>query len=311
MTGTNVEPTMNAMVYTPSQNPEATMRTHDVGKLKNEREISSSTQPITDGDDDDDSDDDNFKSAKETRQELEGPNFELLVKQYSPDLAPSEEEEEEEEVQGLETATTLSATERDNDDVSVSSPTNQDALDGQEQEQEQEKVAREEQEDEEDQGLQSSVVSFGAVEIREYPITIGDNPGARRGPPVTIEWEHQSTASMRLDEYEAHRPPRRRGPEIIMTSSVREDMLRSAGFSRGEIQGAVKRANIARNSRKRTEELMQLSSLQEAAEKLKRGALNKVFMRGRKKKERKYIEEAFHVHKLKAQAMENNNNNED
>eukprot|EP00541_Cyclophora_tenuis_P019592 CAMPEP_0116576668 /NCGR_PEP_ID=MMETSP0397-20121206/20664_1 /TAXON_ID=216820 /ORGANISM="Cyclophora tenuis, Strain ECT3854" /LENGTH=115 /DNA_ID=CAMNT_0004105743 /DNA_START=169 /DNA_END=513 /DNA_ORIENTATION=- len=89
-----------------------------------------------------------------------------------------------------------------------------------------------------------------------------------------------------------------------MPSSVREQMLRSAGYSRGEIQVATKHANIARARRKRTEELMNLSNLQEMTEKLKRSTMNAVVRRGRKKKEREYIKKALEVHNMKAESME-------
>jgi len=142
-------------------------------------------------------------------------------------------------------------------------------------------------------------VTFGALEIREYPITIGDNPGGNRGPPLTISWEYQSTAVMDVSEYETLKPDRRSGGEIIIPVSVRENMLREAGFSRGEIQAAVKHVNIARNRRRRTEELLNLSRLQEFAEKVKRGTMNSVVRRGRKKREREYIRHALEFdHKL-------------
>ena len=32
--------------------------------------------------------------------------------------------------------------------------------------------------------------SFSTLEIREYDITLGDNPGGSQGPPLTLDWKY-------------------------------------------------------------------------------------------------------------------------
>lgn len=138
-------------------------------------------------------------------------------------------------------------------------------------------------------------VRFGTVEIREYALMAGDNPGGYRGCPLTMQWDHHNKLSLGLDEYEEERPPRRNGSQMNIPWQTREQMLRDSGYTRGEIQAATKSVNIARRQRKRTEEMLQITKIQEFAERLSRGTRNAVF-RGKKEKERKYIKNAWSIH---------------
>ena len=142
-------------------------------------------------------------------------------------------------------------------------------------------------------------VQFGVCEIREFPVTLGDNPGGNRGPPLTLSWDHHGTVSMPVEEFESQRPPRRTGSQMNLPLSVREDMLRNAGFSRGEIQAGSKEVNKSRVQRRRTKELLHLTALQELTEKLSRGTSNAIFRRGKKKQERTYLQHAMEAHRMK------------
>lgn len=101
---------------------------------------------------------------------------------------------------------------------------------------------------------------------------------------------------MTLAQYEDERPPRRSGAQMNIPSSCREDMLRHAGYSRGEIQEALRDVNIARRKRKRTIEAMQLTPVHEFSEWVVRSSLNLTFKRFQKRREREYIKEAWEVH---------------
>jgi len=154
------------------------------------------------------------------------------------------------------------------------------------------------------QHLTGQGVQFGVCEIREYPVTLGDNPGGNWGPPLTLSWDHDGTICMSLDEFESQHPPRRTGSQMNLPRSVREDMLRNAGFSWGEIQAGSKEVNKSRGQRRRTRELQQLTGLQELTEKLSRGTSNAIFRRGKKKQERTYLQHAMEVHQMKVQQEE-------
>ena len=147
-------------------------------------------------------------------------------------------------------------------------------------------------------------VAFGTCEIREYPMTLGDNPGGNWGPPLTISWDFQSTVILAVDEFETEHPSRRTSSQMIIPIKLREDILMKAGFTRGEIQAGLKQVNLNRNRRKRTIELLHLTTLQEMAEKAARTASNILFRRKKKTSERMYLKQAMEVHRSKASEME-------
>jgi hypothetical protein len=137
-------------------------------------------------------------------------------------------------------------------------------------------------------------LSFGTISIREYPICLGDNPGGTGGAPLTIEWNHQSEASLDFELYEGSRPQRRTQAELSMPASVRFDILRAAGFSRQEIQQAVKQANIVRSRRRRTVEMMHMAPVQEFSEKIIKGTTKALSFRRKKDNEFHYSTTTLH-----------------
>lgn len=136
----------------------------------------------------------------------------------------------------------------------------------------------------------SKSVTFTDVSVREYPFCLGDNPATIIGAPLTIEWEAQSEGKLSLDDYETSRPDRRRSDELRIPAFVREEMLRNNGYSRLDIQKGVRDANIARNRRKRSNEMHRLDKAQEVAERLVRGTLNATVRRQKKKQEKELID---------------------
>lgn len=111
---------------------------------------------------------------------------------------------------------------------------------------------------------------FSTITIREYGRELGDNVTVM-GPPIGLSWEHQDEIVYDLLEYdEAVLGTRRTQSELKMPSKHRDQILRDGGYSRLEIQEAIKRSNIARSQRKRTVETLKLQPLQEAFEKVVR-----------------------------------------
>lgn len=99
------------------------------------------------------------------------------------------------------------------------------------------------------------VISFSTIEIREYNITLGDNPGGQNGPPVSLDWNYNKnlTQVLNVDLYEETRPPRRSRREMHMGSSVRNYLLiREQGFSLQDIRKAAKSAAAIRKQRHKT-----------------------------------------------------------
>ena len=91
-------------------------------------------------------------------------------------------------------------------------------------------------------------VAFGAVEIREFPIILGDNPAITSGAPISIDWEPQHHQIMNIDIYEYCRTgkPKRK---LQMSEKIRDMKLKAAGFTQKDIEQAAYDAQKIRKSR--------------------------------------------------------------
>lgn len=97
--------------------------------------------------------------------------------------------------------------------------------------------------------------SFSKIEIREYNITLGDNPGGAKGPPVSLDWKYNKSNSISLDleDYEEKRPPRRTKTELYMQESIRKwRLMKEKGYSLKEMEKAAKTAEGIRKSRRKS-----------------------------------------------------------
>ena len=81
-------------------------------------------------------------------------------------------------------------------------------------------------------------VSFGQVHIHSHRYTLGDNPSVAGGPPVALAWECSESYIFDLDEYEREKPAPRSKDSTLLPRSLRENILRGEGFSRGELKEA-------------------------------------------------------------------------
>ncbi|GKZ00102.1 hypothetical protein MPSEU_000963600 [Mayamaea pseudoterrestris] len=133
-------------------------------------------------------------------------------------------------------------------------------------------------------------VKFNLVTIHEFPMVLGDNPGCFTGPPLSIDWNEQQTMELPVEEYESTRPPRRLYAEMVMPSSMRQQILRRAGYGRNEIVDLTKPVNITRRNRQRSKEVQNLDRLHELAERLLRATKHVATLGYRKRQERKFLE---------------------
>jgi hypothetical protein len=133
----------------------------------------------------------------------------------------------------------------------------------------------------------SPSVRFSNVEIRSYPMVLGDNPSVTSGVPITIDWEYEDQVVCDVAEYEKSRPARRVRTELLMPSSIRARLAIDAGSSRKELQQQQRRVNIQRSQRRRTLQREQLEKIEEALETTWR------VLSGKKQQERKLFQRAF------------------
>eukprot|EP00979_Chaetoceros_neogracilis_P010820 scaffold2612_cov267-Chaetoceros_neogracile.AAC.13 len=80
------------------------------------------------------------------------------------------------------------------------------------------------------QTTRTSVVSFDRVNVRSYPIVLGDNPSVSKGAPISIDWQHFRQDNSDIDKYEeARQDARRSKTQMRIPYGVRYDILENAG----------------------------------------------------------------------------------
>jgi len=138
-----------------------------------------------------------------------------------------------------------------------------------------------------DSGSSRRAVSFTKIQIREYPIIVGDNPSVLTGTPITIDWEPVEEMTFDFQDYEDTRADTPRSMlELRMPAKHREAILKNQGFSLADRNKGRKMANIVKNQRKRTDEKAGLANVAETMEEWKRATKNATWGRKQKQKER-------------------------
>ena len=113
-------------------------------------------------------------------------------------------------------------------------------------------------------------VGFKSVEIRDYFQILGDNPAVSRGPAMTLDWEYDSHQTISIDSYEGNRGRRRFHHEMMIPRFVREHYLRKSGYSKKEIDEAVKAIDKVKSKRKKTVKNIRFENVEYAVERTKR-----------------------------------------
>jgi len=112
-------------------------------------------------------------------------------------------------------------------------------------------------------------VSFSTATLHSHQIVLGDNPAVTSGPPLALGWKAFESATVDLDEYEALKPSSstRKKNEMLVPRSVREDMLKFAGFSRGEMNEVSQQMAKIRQQRADSSQDLKKSPVQRAVRK--------------------------------------------
>jgi hypothetical protein len=98
----------------------------------------------------------------------------------------------------------------------------------------------------------STSVSFESITIREYAVTIGDNPSCSSGAPISIDWSYNEKATVPIEDYEKYKPPRREKSELKMPSEIRNNILQEWDYSLSRILMASTEAQNVRNQRSKS-----------------------------------------------------------
>ena len=114
-------------------------------------------------------------------------------------------------------------------------------------------------------------ISFSNLQVREYDLTIGDNPSVSYGPPVQLSWQYSEHNARSLEEYENEKQldlsRGRRNSRVENISWVkREALLKRQGFSQDDIDTRMKEVNKVKQGRSVTRALVVTGRTEEALE---------------------------------------------
>lgn len=99
---------------------------------------------------------------------------------------------------------------------------------------------------------EKKTVSFGTIQVRNYPIVLGNHPASLFGPSIQLGWDYyyendnDCTTQQSLDDYERQR---RTIPQLFIKVTKRQDMLLAAGFTTDDIQVAMQQKQIVQQQR--------------------------------------------------------------
>ena len=96
-------------------------------------------------------------------------------------------------------------------------------------------------------------VQFASVQVREYAVTLSDNPSVSCGAPIGLDWKYMEAEPLSVDQYESlyHRQTQPFNVKTI-TRTRRSQLLRISGHSTAEIGLAAKEARQIRYERELT-----------------------------------------------------------
>jgi len=94
-------------------------------------------------------------------------------------------------------------------------------------------------------------VTFSSVQIRRYPMILGDNPYCSMGPPISLGWEYDTMPDMDVLQYDRLRKDQRRTniAHLVLSSIQRNELLDRIGVSIEERQVVEKEMSQVQRQR--------------------------------------------------------------
>jgi len=84
----------------------------------------------------------------------------------------------------------------------------------------------------------TKAVRFGVVRLHTHKRVLGDNPAVSRGPPVSLDWQVQSSLVFHVDDYENEQRKSGKKKNTKLSATERYEILRAEGHSRGSFTRA-------------------------------------------------------------------------
>ena len=137
-------------------------------------------------------------------------------------------------------------------------------------------------------------IGFNHVDIRNYPIVLGDNPSVSKGAPISIDWEHFGECCFDVDKYEKVRKDERRTKaQMRIPHDVRYDILEMAGELDEDVDGVVKEIENIKSMRDKVARQSDWQARIDAAKEKANRGLKNVFRAGKKKKEKDFLKRSM------------------
>ena len=113
-------------------------------------------------------------------------------------------------------------------------------------------------------------VGFSTVEIRKYPIIMGDHPDCSCGPPISIGWDYNDPIEVSLQLYEEMRPPRRHFAELVLPFRLRRELIsRNCGYGDDQIKERLSEIQAIKKERQQTLAKLKYQRVEEVLELIK------------------------------------------
>lgn len=114
-------------------------------------------------------------------------------------------------------------------------------------------------------------VSFHQVEIRRYPMIVGDNPSSELGLPVCLDWKYDALPPLDLDDYEETRSKqRRKNLRHLVLSYYRRQQILERVHPPEVLHQAAKEVSKSRWQRQITRFFLPVAKLEEATQSARR-----------------------------------------
>jgi hypothetical protein len=115
-------------------------------------------------------------------------------------------------------------------------------------------------------------VKFDSIQVRNYSVTLGDNPSCAYGPPLTLDWEYDERDPISVDQYEgAKKNPPRKVHQMHLLSRKRQQILKeAAGITDDEMEMVMDEMRKIQKDRNMTKVSLPFAKLQEASESIGR-----------------------------------------
>jgi len=100
----------------------------------------------------------------------------------------------------------------------------------------------------------TTVIKFDTVTVREYLVSVSDNPSVSNGPALELSWSFKTLPVISVDQYESVRPPPTLARHHTFKLSIdqRFKILLKSGWSMRDIQLSTARCAKGRNLRRKT-----------------------------------------------------------